>query len=128
MKYLVIGTLCFTIILVIGDAVLPLVVYILTGKAKQSIGHQFPGVDNTTTIGLSLLLIVECIFFNALGALVTIFDLIILVIFLNLSMISKIIVAHIHRLERELEAERVDATEVKRRLIVVMLMHQKYNG
>lgn len=127
LQRLTIAILCFNSLLVIGDAVPPLVLYILTGVASPSFGLEFPAVDKRSYLGMAVLLGFESVAMFPAIVLITLFDLIILAIFLNLSVTSKIIVAHIHRLERDLEAKRVDARAAKRRLIELMLMHQIYN-
>lgn len=127
LKRLMIGFMVFYSMFLIVDSFFPLVFFILTGQNMATFGFEFPLVDKNTTVGVLLLLSYECFSLIPALAVFVAFDLTVITIFLNLSMTSKIIVANIQQLERDLETERVDARVAKRRLIDVMLMYQKYN-
>lgn len=101
---------------------------IITGKMMPTLGFYMPGVDENTTWGITVL-VLQQIVASILGIIAEMaYDATLYAVFLNMAMISAVIVAHIDEFQKSLSitggASRVD---VRRKQIGLIRMHLKYN-
>lgn len=122
------GIMTFYGIIIFCDIVQPFVLYLLTGEVIQTMGIEFLAINKSTTVGAAILLCIEDLAFLGVYLLVFVFDSIVVSNFVNLSLVSDIIISHIHDLENDLLNTSCNDRIVKRKLVDIMLMQQKYDS
>lgn len=108
------ATLCFVQFLCTANIIPPLCIY-------------FPGIDNGSIIGQCIMVAFNLMWFTY-GLLITMaIDSLVSIVFLNMGLISSIIVNHLTELKDVLLKAQCSKREIKQRIITIVLMHKKYN-
>lgn len=108
-------------------AFLNIVESVLTGKIIPVFRFYLYGIDEHTTIGITILVIHQFISLGCYVAGTTNFDALTYVIFANMPMIASTINGHLSELDNIMKMSPQNVLQIKRKQIDIICMHRKYN-
>lgn len=113
-------------VLIVALAILCFVVYFYTGQIIPPLCVYYPVVDDSSLIGQCILVALNLVVY-AVGLLIAMaIDSLVSVIFLNMGLVSSIIVNHLNELRNALLDPERSKHEIRKRLINIIFMHKKY--
>lgn len=114
--------------LLLFDVLQPWILYLMFGGIILSIGVEFPMVDRNSTVGLIVLVCFETVALVSLYFKMSVFEPLSISNFVTLSFVSDIIKSHIDDYDNDLRKGSITGAAVKRKLIDILLMQQKYDS
>lgn len=115
----------------LGAMILPIgsiLICLATGDKISTIPMSLPFLDTQTTDGFMAMLLLQTVILLAAGTASASSDALLLLSFVNISMLSEIMVGQMVELELRIALDpKCTETEIKRQFLNIIWMHRKHN-